>query len=101
MDDNAKKKESTYIPVKDTVSPQLAQPVKIETKAEKFVRLAEYRTKRLLKNIRSLARLSNTASYEYTEAQLDAIYAAIAKEVDDAVRKFKSTKVANEPEFKL
>lgn len=57
-------------------------------KAEKFKHLAERRTSSLIKNARALGRLSRRSSYEYTDAQLVKIFAAIRAEIDEAEAKF-------------
>ena len=46
-----------------------------ESKAEKFVRLAELRMTKALKGIENLANLSNRSSYEYTDEQVKAMLA--------------------------
>lgn len=104
-DNQEKSPESTYIPIKQnedgsSTLPPAPKLAEIETKSEKFKRLAEFRTKRVMKNIRSLAKLSNRAVYEFTQEELDAIYNAIVKEIEVAVVKFKNEK-PGEPEFKL
>jgi ribosomal protein L7/L12 len=51
-------------------------------KNEKFVELAERRTKNALKAIRVIAKLGNKNAYEYTEADVKKIASALNREVD-------------------
>lgn len=64
----------------------------IESKAERFVRLAEPRVNRACKAISMIGHLA-ASSYEYTEQQVDAMFAAM-QEVLDA-QKAKFTKVTD------
>jgi len=50
-------------------------------KREKFVELAEARTKNAIKAIRILGKLANKNAYEYTEADVKKIASALNKEV--------------------
>ena len=54
----------------------------METKREKFVRLAEARTNKIIKMIELLGNLSNTSSYEYTEEEVNRIYETIYNELN-------------------
>lgn len=54
----------------------------MESKKEKFVRLAEARTNKILKMIELLGNLSNTSSYEYTEEDVNRIYDRIFNELN-------------------
>ncbi|WP_322795357.1 hypothetical protein [Tepidiforma sp.] len=53
-----------------------------ETKAERFRRLAETRTNAVIEKIRLLGNLSNRANYEYTDEEVELMFAAI----DEALR---------------
>ena len=48
-----------------------------ETRAEKFVRLAEKRMSRTIKSVLSVSKLSNRASYEFTEEQAAQVVQAL------------------------
>lgn len=61
-----------------------------ETKEERFQRLAEQRVNVILDRLRVLSQLSNRNNYEYTEAQVDAIFKAIQKEVNATKAKFRN-----------
>lgn len=54
-----------------------------ETKAQKFVRLAEPRVTRACKAISLVANLAGS-SYEYTEEQVDTMFAAMQEELNNA-----------------
>jgi ribosomal protein L7/L12 len=51
-------------------------------KREKFVELAQSRTVNAIKAIRVIAKLGNKSHYEYTEADVKKIVAALTREVD-------------------
>lgn len=51
-------------------------------KREKFVELAENRTKTAIKAIRTLAKLGNRSAYEYSEADVKKIAGALSREVE-------------------
>lgn len=59
-----------------------------ESKSDKFCRLAEYRTNKVIKYLRSLSKLSNKAAYEYLPGELDLIFEAINREMDDVMKSF-------------
>ena len=71
-----------------------------EEKCEKFVRLAEARTNKLIEAIRLLGNLSNPYHYEYTQGQVDAIFEAIQKELDEQRKKFEP-QVGGKKKFRL
>jgi hypothetical protein len=51
-------------------------------KREKFVQLAENRTRNAIRAIRTIAKLGNRSAYEYTEADVKKISGALNREVD-------------------
>lgn len=53
-----------------------------------FVRLAEKRTTRLLKDIELLGNLSNRSNYTYTEEEVRTIFKAIGKSLNVAESRF-------------
>ncbi len=63
-----------------------------ESKAERFVRLAEPRVNRACKAISMIGHLA-ASSYEYTEQQVDAMFTAMQQELD--AQKAKFTKVTD------
>lgn len=64
---------------------------KIETKREKFVRIAEARTNKIISMVQLLGNCANPASYEYDEKDVADIFGAIEKELKIAKMKFNST----------
>ena len=52
-----------------------------ETKREKFVRLAEARTNKIIDMLQLLGNCSNSSTYDYTQQDVDKIFAAIETEV--------------------
>ena len=59
------------------------------TRDERFKRLAEQRVNAVLDKLRLLGQLSNRSNYEYTDAQVEAIFKAIQKDVNETKAKFK------------
>lgn len=70
----------------------------IETKRERFVRIANRRTNQVLSELRKLGNCSNTRMYEYTEADARKIFRTLKKELDRVEKLFSSEDVN---EFKL
>ncbi len=59
-----------------------------ETKRDRFIRIAESRTNRIIDTVRLLGNLSNRANYDYTEEDLRKIFTSIDKELKVAKSKF-------------
>ncbi len=55
----------------------------METKREKFVRLAEKRMDNILKGIELMRNLANTNNYEYTQEDLNKIIKTLKSAVSD------------------
>ena len=72
----------------------------METKRERFVRIAENRTNKILDMIRLLGNCSHRGNYEYAEADVQKIFATIEKELKMAKMKFANTE-DEESKFKL
>lgn len=64
--------------------------MEIETKRDKFVRLAESRMANTLKQIDLLANLSNTNFYEYTLEDVDKIVKTLKRAIKDLEATFKN-----------
>ncbi len=64
-----------------TIKPQNVVPIKAG-KRDKFVELAESRTRNAIKAIRVIGKLGNKSAYEYTESDVRKIASALTKEVD-------------------
>lgn len=63
-----------------------------ETKAEKFVRLGEYRMNKAIDMIGRLEHLANKSSYEYTAEQVEAMFSVLESKVAEVKAKFTITK---------
>ena len=64
----------------------------METRKDRFNRLASKRTNDLINKIRILGNCSNKSSYEYTEDDINKIFRAIEKELKLTKSKFSSTR---------
>ena len=62
--------------------------MKQETKRDKFVRLAEARTNKIIDMIQLLGNCSNSGAYDYTQQDVDKIFTAIENELREAKKKF-------------
>ncbi|MDD5014729.1 MAG: hypothetical protein PHW73_06465 [Atribacterota bacterium] len=60
-----------------------------ETKKERFKRIAEKRVQNIIHAIRNLSGLSNKKVYEWETEQLEKIWKAIDKEVENCKNSFK------------
>ena len=70
-------------------------------KREKFVKLAEGRTRTALDAIRKIGNLSNKRAYEYDEQDVKKIVRALREATSDLERKFTSSSVGDSEIFKL
>ena len=59
-----------------------------ETKREKFVRIAEARTNKIINMIQLLGNCSNQNLYEYSQKDVNKMFAAIQSELDEAKKRF-------------
>ncbi|MBQ6834672.1 MAG: hypothetical protein IJO55_09695 [Lachnospiraceae bacterium] len=63
----------------------------METKQDRFVRIAEARTNKIIDMIRLLGNCSSKSTYEYTKDDVKKIFAAIESELKIAKAKFESS----------
>ncbi|OWY13515.1 hypothetical protein B6V73_17150 [Thioclava sp. JM3] len=70
-------------------------------KREKFVRLAEGRTRTALDAIRKIGNLSNKRAYEYDDQDVKKIIKALREATSDLERKFNSSSSGDTENFKL
>ncbi len=63
-----------------------------ETKEEKFCRIAEYRTNKIIDMLRLLGNCSNRSTYSYDDAQVEQIFKAITQATESAKSRFESEK---------
>ena len=69
-----------------------------ESKKERFKRLASYRTNEILKKLKVLGNCSNKSTYDYSEEEVNKIFAEIDKATKETKSKFHFQK---NKEFKL
>ena len=60
-----------------------------ESKRERFIRIAEARTNKIIDMLKLLGNCSNTSNYKYTEEDVKKIFSAIDREARSARAKFK------------
>ena len=70
-----------------------------ETKREKFVRLAEARTNRIIDTLQLLGNLSNTGAYEYSKKDVDQMFKAIDDALSSTRGKFNNAKKKKKNKF--
>lgn len=59
-----------------------------ETKREKFVRIAEARTNKIINMIQLLGNCSNQSLYEYSQKDVNKIFNTIQMELDEAKKRY-------------
>ena len=72
-----------------------------ETKRDKFVRLAEARTNKIIDMLLLLSNCSNSNVYDYTQQDVDKIFNAIDAEVKEAKKKFSKIESKKSTRFTL
>lgn len=72
-----------------------------ETKREKFIRLAETRTNKIISMVQLLGNCSNANVYEYSQEDVDKIFSAIEFEVREAKKKFERANTRKSSKFTL
>ena len=70
-----------------------------ETKAEKFIRLGEYRINKAIDAIGRIENLSNRSAYDYTEEQVEAMFSVLESKVAEVKAKFTATKAKENTAF--
>lgn len=63
-----------------------------ETKADKFIRLGEYRMNKAIDAIGRIENLANRSAYEYTPEQVEAMFSVLESKVAEVKAKFTVTK---------
>ena len=64
-----------------------------ETKADKFIRLGEYRMNKAIDAIGRIENLANRSAYEYTPEQVEAMFSVLESKVAEVKAKFTVTKL--------
>ena len=70
-------------------------------KREKFVRLAEARVNKALKDLQLIGNLSNRSAYEFTDADVRKVFSALQKGLDSAKVRFSREGESTSGEFRL
>lgn len=69
-------------------------------KRERFIRVAEGRTNKIIEMLRLLGNCANKSNYEYDEKDVSRIYDTLKKELNDSQAKFRMSCKKNN-DFKL
>ena len=72
-----------------------------ETKRDRFVRLAEARTNKIIDMIQLLGNCSNPSTYDYTSQDVEKIFSAIENELKEAKKKFNKIESKKNSRFTL
>ena len=72
----------------------------METKRDRFVRIVENRTNKIIDMLRLLGNCANKSNYDYTEADVQKIFNTLEKELKAAKMKYTSVGT-EEDKFKL
>lgn len=70
-----------------------------ETKAEKFVRLGEYRINKAMDAIGRIENLANRSTYDYTPEQVETMFSVLESKVAEVKTKFTAVKVKESTAF--
>ena len=73
----------------------------MDSKKDNFKRIAEKRTNKIIESISKLHNLTNTSFYEYTNEQIDAIFNAIQREIDNQRNIFENDMKKEKKRFEL
>ena len=73
----------------------------MDNKKDNFKRIAEKRTNKIIESISKLQNLTNTSFYEYSDDQIEAIFNAIQKELDNQRKIFEDNKNKEKKRFEL
>lgn len=72
-----------------------------ETKRERFIRIAEARTNKIIDMIKLLGNCSSTSNYEYTDEDVRKIFGAIEREMRNVKARFNENDSVKEERFTL
>ena len=70
-----------------------------ETKAEKFIRIGEYRINKAIDAIGRIENLSNMSAYDYAEEQVEVMFSVLESKVAEVKAKFTATKAKENTAF--
>ena len=71
-----------------------------KSRRDRFLEIAQRRTRQILRDLRLLGNCGNTGAYEYNEAEIQKIFAAIEQELAKTRSRFR-TGVPKEVDFRL
>ena len=74
---------------------------KSESKRDRFVRLAEDRTNKIIDMLQLLGNCAKTNTYEYTQQDVDQIFSAIETELREAKKKYQKVESSRTSRFTL
>ncbi|MEF9917420.1 MAG: hypothetical protein RR746_08690 [Lachnospiraceae bacterium] len=63
----------------------------VESKHEKFLRIAEARTNKILDMVRLLGNCSNKTTYEYDETDIKKVFSTLEQELKNCKSKFQDS----------
>ncbi len=72
-----------------------------ESKRDKFVRIAEARTNKIINMIQLLGNCSNQSLYDYSQKDVNKIFSAIQAELDEAKKRYNKQDSQNSSKFTL
>jgi len=72
-----------------------------ETKRERFVRVAEARTAKVISMLRLIGNCSNKSVYQYTDKDLKKIFGAIEDSVEEARQRYELSPTGTKEAFSL
>jgi len=72
-----------------------------ESRRDKFIRIAEARTNKIINMMQLLGNCSNTGVYEYSEADIDKIFNAIETELRETRKRFNRAEPKKGKKFSL
>lgn len=75
--------------------------MKDESKREKFVRIAEARTNKIINMIQLLGNCSNSTLYDYSQKDVTKIFNAIQAELDEAKKRYNKQDSQKSSKFTL
>jgi len=79
----------------------MPEKISVKNKREKFVALAESRTRNAIKAIRVIAKLANKSAYQYDDADVKKIATALGREIDTLRAKMSASGGKEVVDFKL
>lgn len=73
----------------------------MESKRNKFIKLAENRTRKAIKDVQLIGNLSNKSSYDYNPDDVNLIFGALESEIRSARQRFQSHSLNSSLEFSI